>query len=241
MVLVLPKRGATERPRVAFEAAEQEASSGAPTEVVAQTTTVWRFRTVSVSRASNQRRSCSAGQPGCSHPRLPRTRASAPPTDPLKKSAGIEAAVAEAGERLGARWQLEQAARERLREVHWPPRPGAPSGRDALPTAGVRAHQLSEADYGRVGPPRRCDCFPHSVLRDRNARHGRDGEGPRLACDGPEVGPRLLFTRVIALRSFEMGRQLPRFRWLTRLMSIPSWDPQVAFFLYRGFHARGDR
>jgi hypothetical protein len=186
MVLVLPKRGATERPRVAFEAAEQEASSGAPTEVVAQTTTVWRFRTVSVSRASNQRRSCSAGQPGCSHPRLPGTRASAPPTDPLKKSAGIEAAVAEAGERLRARWQLEQAARERLREVHWPPRPGAPSGRDALPTAGVRAHQLSEADYGRVGPPRRCDCFPHSVLRDRNARHGRDGEGPRLACDGPE-------------------------------------------------------
>jgi hypothetical protein len=34
-------------------------------------------------------------------------------SDVLEKAAGIEAAVKEAGERLRARWQLEQAARER--------------------------------------------------------------------------------------------------------------------------------
>jgi hypothetical protein len=35
------------------------------------------------------------------------------PSDVLEKAAAIEAAVTEAGERLRARWQLEQAARER--------------------------------------------------------------------------------------------------------------------------------
>ena len=38
------------------------------------------------------------------------------PSDVLEKATRIEAAVREAGERLRARWQLEQAARERERQ-----------------------------------------------------------------------------------------------------------------------------
>ena len=41
------------------------------------------------------------------------TTASMKPSDVLEKAARIDAAVSEAGERLRARWQLEQAARER--------------------------------------------------------------------------------------------------------------------------------
>ena len=40
-------------------------------------------------------------------------KATVPSSDALEKAARIEAAVNEAGERLRARWQLEQAARER--------------------------------------------------------------------------------------------------------------------------------
>jgi hypothetical protein len=41
------------------------------------------------------------------------TSASVKPSDVLEKATRIDAAVSEAGERLRARWQLEQAARER--------------------------------------------------------------------------------------------------------------------------------
>jgi hypothetical protein len=41
------------------------------------------------------------------------TTASVKPSDVLEKATRIDAAVSEAGERLRARWQLEQAARER--------------------------------------------------------------------------------------------------------------------------------
>ena len=41
------------------------------------------------------------------------TTAAAQPSDVLEKAARIEAAMTEAGDRLRARWQLEQAARER--------------------------------------------------------------------------------------------------------------------------------